>query len=261
MMKIIKHIDRLLSICARKPNLIRRTLRPKCGAGTPTFLSAVYNRGTQAKKKQADVPQCGRSMIEMLGVLAIIGVLTVGSITGYSKAMQQHLLNRQRQQISYILNAIETNHDALNLSANSDLPYYLKPVFETLGWIPEDMIRKNDSIYIYDIFENRMIFSFRSDFLMMNLTIKIDKNAYKQCINFYQTAQQFHTSLHKIYTARYIGNSFSGSGNSDLYGDKYCRLSGYTNRACIKDLTPAQISELCHICDDQDQCDFYWEWK
>lgn len=29
----------------------------------------------------------GRSMIEMLGVLAIVGVLSVGGIAGYSKAM------------------------------------------------------------------------------------------------------------------------------------------------------------------------------
>ena len=31
--------------------------------------------------------QSGRSMVEMLGVLAIIGVLSVGGIAGYSKAM------------------------------------------------------------------------------------------------------------------------------------------------------------------------------
>ena len=31
--------------------------------------------------------QNGRSMIEMLGVLAIIGVLSGGGIIGYSKAM------------------------------------------------------------------------------------------------------------------------------------------------------------------------------
>ena len=33
--------------------------------------------------------QSGRSMVEMLGVLAIIGVLSVGGISGYSKAMDQ----------------------------------------------------------------------------------------------------------------------------------------------------------------------------
>ena len=31
----------------------------------------------------------GRSMIEMLGVLAIVGVLSVGGIAGYSKAMEK----------------------------------------------------------------------------------------------------------------------------------------------------------------------------
>ena len=37
--------------------------------------------------------QTGRSMIEMLGVLAIIGVLSVGGITGYSMAMRMKNAN------------------------------------------------------------------------------------------------------------------------------------------------------------------------
>ena len=37
----------------------------------------------------------GRSMVEMLGVLAIIGVLSVGAIAGYSKAMTKYKLNKQ----------------------------------------------------------------------------------------------------------------------------------------------------------------------
>lgn len=36
----------------------------------------------------------GRSMIEMLGVLAIIGVLSVGGIAGYSQAMTKYKVNR-----------------------------------------------------------------------------------------------------------------------------------------------------------------------
>ena len=38
--------------------------------------------------------QSGRSMIEMLGVLAIIGVLSVGGIAGYSKAMEKFKLTK-----------------------------------------------------------------------------------------------------------------------------------------------------------------------
>ena len=36
----------------------------------------------------------GRSMLEMLGVLAIIGVLSVGGIAGYSKAMMKYKVNK-----------------------------------------------------------------------------------------------------------------------------------------------------------------------
>lgn len=43
--------------------------------------------------------ESGRSMIEMLGVLAIIGVLSVGGIAGYRAAMTQHKLNLLFQDI------------------------------------------------------------------------------------------------------------------------------------------------------------------
>ena len=36
----------------------------------------------------------GRSMVEMLGVLAIIGVLSAGALAGYSKAMFRHRINQ-----------------------------------------------------------------------------------------------------------------------------------------------------------------------
>ena len=38
--------------------------------------------------------QSGRSMVEMLGALAIIGVLSVGAIAGYSKAMEKYKINK-----------------------------------------------------------------------------------------------------------------------------------------------------------------------
>ena len=37
--------------------------------------------------------ESGRSMVEMLGVLAIIGVLSVGGIAGYSLSMRRHRAN------------------------------------------------------------------------------------------------------------------------------------------------------------------------
>jgi len=50
----------------------------------------------------------GRSMIEMLGVLAIIGVLSVGGIAGYSKAMQKYRINKTIEQITLIAGNIRS---------------------------------------------------------------------------------------------------------------------------------------------------------
>lgn len=52
--------------------------------------------------------QNGRSMIEMLGVLAIIGVLSVGGISGYSKAMAKFKVNKTLDQVSMLITNIRT---------------------------------------------------------------------------------------------------------------------------------------------------------
>lgn len=52
--------------------------------------------------------QTGRSMVEMLGVLAIIGVLSVGGIAGYSQAMSKFKLTKAMDQVQTILTNIRT---------------------------------------------------------------------------------------------------------------------------------------------------------
>ncbi len=94
----IKNNDSLASY-EREPV---RTLLPESGLDVPAVLSAVYTDSTPAKNRQSDAPQYGRSMIEMLGVLAIIGVLSVGGIAGYSKAMMKYRINKTIEQISLI---------------------------------------------------------------------------------------------------------------------------------------------------------------
>ena len=54
------------------------------------------------KKK---VKESGRSMVEMLGVLAIIGVLSIGGIAGYRTAMDSH---HASQTVDRIMNSKPT---------------------------------------------------------------------------------------------------------------------------------------------------------
>ncbi len=57
------------------------------------------------KKSQIE---SGRSMVEMLGVLAIIGVLSVGGIAGYKTAMERIVVNRFMERLNLIYNAAQT---------------------------------------------------------------------------------------------------------------------------------------------------------
>ncbi|MBQ8671588.1 MAG: hypothetical protein IJ525_03600 [Alphaproteobacteria bacterium] len=80
----------------------------------------------------------GRSMIEMLGVLAIIGVLSVGGIAGYSKAMMKYRINKTIEQITLIAGNVRTffapqrNYDGLDNSNN-------KWIIQKAKLVPEEM--------------------------------------------------------------------------------------------------------------------------
>ncbi len=70
--------------------------------------------------------QNGRSMIEMLGVLAIIGVLSVGGIAGYSKAMMKYRINKTIEQITLIAGNVRTffatqgNYDGVSCGSDEN---------------------------------------------------------------------------------------------------------------------------------------------
>ena len=80
--------------------------------------------------------QSGRSMIEMLGVLAIIGVLSVGGIAGYSKAMNKYKISKTTDQVSMLIANIRTMFSAQgnykNLTTNTAIDF---------GAIPDDMVK------------------------------------------------------------------------------------------------------------------------
>ena len=75
--------------------------------------------------------QSGRSMVEMLGVLAIIGVLSVGGISGYSKAMAKFKLTKAQDQITMLLmnirTAFATSPNYAGLDNTSAVSYNIVP--------------------------------------------------------------------------------------------------------------------------------------
>ena len=85
--------------------------------------------------------ECGRSMIEMLGVLAIVGVLSVGGIAGYSKAMTKFKTNKVIDQVaSIVVNAMTL----YSTQKKDDEAYYVNitPEIEKLIY-PQDVFSES----------------------------------------------------------------------------------------------------------------------
>ncbi len=105
------------------------------------------------------VAQCGRSMIEMLGVLAIIGVLSVGGIAGYSKAIREYKSNQQKLSLSQLFNVIISLRPSLG-----DYPKSYDNITEVLfalNEIPEGYVYKN--AYLQDNAGNKLYLFFGLD--------------------------------------------------------------------------------------------------
>ena len=63
--------------------------------------------------------QSGRSMIEMLGVLAIVGVLSAGGIAGYSMAMQSYKTTSLIEKVNLIAQRTRTTFKGTYTSATN----------------------------------------------------------------------------------------------------------------------------------------------
>ncbi len=85
--------------------------------------------------------QTGRSMVEMLGVLAIIGVLSVGGIAGYSKAMTKFKINKSMDQVTTLVTKIRTMYGQQKSYEGLDIEQSV-----SMGIIPSDMVENSTSL-------------------------------------------------------------------------------------------------------------------
>ena len=139
-------------------NQTGRSLYLNCTKDTQSsFEQRVPNRYT-SKRVASRFAQIGRSMIEMLGVLAIIGVLSVGGIAGYSKAMMKYRVNKTIDQITTIAANIQTlygnQQDYQNLSLS---------ILEKAKVIPEEMKRNNGYFFAIGVSWNTAYLAIAQD--------------------------------------------------------------------------------------------------
>ena len=88
----------------------------------------------------------GRSMIEMLGVLAIIGVLSVGGIAGYSKAMEKFKVNKLVEEYSNVIFQLLEHKDNL-LRSNPQNQVFLADTMAAMNMVPESWVKQSKIWY------------------------------------------------------------------------------------------------------------------
>ena len=115
--------------------------------------------------------ESGRSMIEMLGVLAIIGVLSVGGIAGYSKAMMKYRINKTIEQITLIAGNVRTffapqrSYAGLYGTGTTLSDYYdnktVINIIKKAKLVPDEMIEvvSDEKMYVRNTFGNTFYIS------------------------------------------------------------------------------------------------------
>ena len=195
----------------------------------------------------AKANQIGRSMVEMLGVLAIIGVLSVGSISGYSKAMLKHKMNKQAEQLNTVFNLASRYNKQIRFDDSTS--HSVVEMFIKLGELPKEMLKKNVTTSIYDVFQNKLDINVYGQkyetgeswnpagATIVGIALASSENDanISICRNVINVAKENKDSIWYLETI--------GTGDSRVqttyYGDNHCTTN------CIATLTLSKIDAMC----------------
>ena len=214
--------------------------------------------GTDASLKPDNDSLCtGRSMVEMLGVLAIIGVLSVGAIAGYSKAMMRYKLNKHAEAVNLLINNLLSIKDKLQYIPNGGTLY--GTLFYKMNLLP-DGIKYISNGNLEDIwFKGKIVIYYANDKYISNgvegqnnfggiqFNFSPSSQGAEICRNIALAAKENAANLWQVEVAKYYNDTDKGHNFiGNLYGDKYCN----NRNKCLRDLDINKLSELCNACNE-----------
>mgnify|MGYP004661376049 CR=1 FL=1 len=201
----------------------------------------------------------GRSMVEMLGVLAIIGVLSVGAIAGYSKAMMKYKLNQHAQAVNMLINNVLSIKDKLQYNKNGET-YYGTLLYKT-NLLPDGIKYISNTSLQDNWFKNRIIVYYnnvkwttsngtetQNDFGGIGFYFAPSSGGAEICRNIVIAAKENASDLWFVQTYKSSNDTSSADTYiGHLYGDAYCSAS----TDCLHDLDLNKVSNLCNTCNER----------
>ena len=206
--------------------------------------------------------EVGRSMIEMLGVLAIIGVLSVGGLTGYSKAMEKFKVNKVVYDFNMLVMSLLEHEDSLK-KIGADVENSLTETLYALDMVPSNWKQLN-STTIEDGLGNWLNIHNRNekadyaenyngiviDYMLGGMSPDGQGNNVSRNFNSKLCFELFNTVIVPLHNVFKRGRVYPGD-QYIYYGDAYC---GISPTHCLKDLTLSQIKEMCDSCSGTVRC-------
>ena len=205
--------------------------------------------------------QFGRSMIEMLGVLAIIGVLSVGGIAGYSKAMEKYKINKTINEYTMLITGLlEYKNNFIQSTApdnNIDLDEFIFAahlVPETWKQYGNKRIRDSNGHDLRLYFLNAASHN-GNDYgaYVLDLHFSLNKTnavfSRNLCKTFFiDIGQQMASQMYRMVV-------IPTSQNTEYAGDAFCHGSDKSvttgqSLKCLRDLTLTEADEICRTCNN-----------
>ena len=199
----------------------------------------------------------GRSMIEMLGVLAIIGVLSVGGIAGYSKAMEKYKVNKTVSEYSnFIFGMLEHLESYKNLTQVDDgKQISLANTINNTVSVPPNWVLNGG---FSDSNGNQLYIVSRNNRLVLDIylgTISINDKGQFVSDNFSTNLcrELFLNLVQPISDTLYWARLYRANEAAPVkfFGNKTCNGA---DRKCLQAITLSEIDATCKLCVKGDYC-------
>ena len=208
----------------------------------------------------------GRSMVEMLGVLAIIGVLSVGAISGYSKAMEKYKINKMISDYNMFIGGLMEYYYSFNNEArytslnNAIIKLNLLPANWKLlagqGANGKDVIADSYGNWI-NSFVGASKRNDNSHVLVVDINLGgLSKNENNQMVSSafsgntcFEIFKGLVLPLRKHLLVGYVYRE-GASEQIEYVGDDYCN----NENACLSSMSLEDIKNICDSCDKNRRC-------
>ena len=217
-------------------------------------LANLPHLDIRVKPEYDSIENTGRSMVEMLGVLAIIGVLSVGAIAGYSKAMMKYKLNQHAVAVNMLINNVLSIKDRLqhtsdDISNYSTLLYKMNMLPDGITLIGANTLQEKYFKRTLYVQYNNVKYSrpdgtqAQNDFGGIVFTLQSTAQDKEICRNILFAAKENSANLWQVNTIQYTANGSQNVGQA-IKGDSYCTK----NSKCLHNMTLNDTDAVCDVC-------------